>query len=68
MMYMYTGRIKKYIIVIIIAAVSAAAGFSGCTKDPKTQYEECLEEETKVNPNLYKAQLNCAHKTGYSNW
>jgi hypothetical protein len=65
---MYTGRIKKFIIVLTIAAISVTAGLSGCTKDPKTQFEDCLEEETKVNPNLYKAQLNCAHKTGYSNW
>jgi hypothetical protein len=66
MMHTYVGRINKHIIVLTIAAISLAAGLSGCTKDPKSQYEECMKEETIVNPNLYKAQLNCSHKTGYS--
>jgi hypothetical protein len=65
-MYTYPERIKKYIIVLIIAAVLAATGLSGCVKDPKSQYEECMKEETILTPNLYKAQLNCSHRTGYT--
>jgi hypothetical protein len=65
-MYTYPGRIKKHIIILIIAAVSAVAGLSGCTKDPKTLFGDCMKEEQKVNPNYYSAQLNCSNKTGYS--
>jgi len=61
----YVAQIKKAIVFPVILLTTITISLSGCVKDPKSRYEDCLKEEIKVNPNYYNAQLNCQKKTGY---
>ncbi len=61
----YVAQIKKAIGFPVIIFTIVTISMSSCVKDPKSKFEDCLKEETKVNPNYYNAQLNCQKKTGY---
>ena len=61
----YVAHIKKAASFSFIVITVALIALSGCVKDPKSKFEDCMKEETKVNPNYYNAQLNCQKKTGY---
>jgi hypothetical protein len=62
----YVAQIKKVIGFPVILLTIVTISLSGCVKDPKSNFEDCLKEESKVNPNYYNAQLNCQSRTGYS--
>ena len=62
----YEAWIKKSLPVLIIAVIFGLTVLSGCVKNPKSKFEDCMKEEGKVNPNYYNAQLKCSNKTGYS--
>ncbi len=61
----YVAQIKKALGFSVLCLTILSIAMSGCVKDPKSKYEDCLKEESKVNPNYYNAQLNCQKKTGY---
>ncbi len=62
----YVAQLKKAIGFPVIVFIIISIAMSGCIKDPKSKFEDCLKEESKVNPNYYNAQLNCQNRTGYS--
>lgn len=62
----YVAQIKKAIGFPVIIFTILTIALSGCVKDPKSRFKDCMDEESKVNPNYYNAQLNCSNKTGYS--
>ena len=65
-MRMHLKWIKKSTSVLIISVLFGILGLTGCAANPKTEFENCIKEEGKSNPNYYAVQLKCSNKTGYS--
>lgn len=65
-MKMHVEVMKRSVTILIIICLFSIFSLSGCARNPKDEFESCIKEEGKVNPNYYAVQLKCSNQTGYS--